>query len=50
MIKALVEGGIPSQGMLDGMSVWCKENAVSVTREKVKSVGEGLADFFEDVK
>ena len=50
VIKALVEGGIPSHGMLDGMSVWCKENAVSVTKERVRSVKEGLADFFEDVK
>lgn len=50
MIKALVEGQIPGQGMLDGMSVWCKENVESVTKEKVRSVKEGLADFFEDVK
>jgi len=48
VIKALVEKEIPTQGLLDGMG-WCKDNALAVTRAKVKEIEDGLADYFSDV-
>ncbi|KAF7987052.1 hypothetical protein HWV62_187 [Athelia sp. TMB] len=47
-IKALVDGTIPTQGLLEGMP-YCKQNALTVTGEKVKEIQEGLADYFADV-
>jgi hypothetical protein len=48
VLKALVEGEIPTQGMLDGMP-WCKENGLVAIRMKVKEIQDNLADYFSDV-
>jgi len=48
LIKALVGGEIPTQGILDGIP-WCKENALVVTSSKVKEIQDSLAEYFSDV-
>lgn len=48
-VKAIVEGGIAEQGMMDGMPS-CKENALLATSAKVREVKENLADYFADVQ
>jgi len=48
VIRALVEGEIPTHGMLDGMP-WCKENGLVAIGMKVKEIQDNLADFFSDV-
>ncbi|KAH7925601.1 hypothetical protein BV22DRAFT_1112228 [Leucogyrophana mollusca] len=48
VVKALVDGNIPTQGMLDGMP-WCKDNALAAAAGKVKELQETLADYFTDV-
>jgi hypothetical protein len=46
-MKALVEGDIPSQGLLEGMP-YCKENALHATSAKLQEIRETLADHFND--
>jgi hypothetical protein len=46
-MKALVEGEIPSQGLLEGIP-YCKENALCATSAKLQEIRETLADHFMD--
>lgn len=47
MMKALVQGDIPSQGLLDGVQN-CKENALFATSVRIREIKDSLAEHFTD--
>lgn len=49
IVKALAEGSIPDDGLLDSMQDSCLKLALTSTEKKVKDMQDNLADLFTDI-